>query len=56
MLRRELGEVRTFISQLRPPLLDELGLDGSIMDAVESMATLTGSHRRRRTSRLPATS
>jgi two-component system, NarL family, sensor histidine kinase DegS len=43
ILRRELGEVRTFISQLRPPLLDELGLDGSIMDAVESMAVLTGS-------------
>src|ERR1035437_9373419 len=42
LLRRELGEVRTFISQLRPPLLDELGLDGSIMDAVESMAALTG--------------
>jgi two-component system, NarL family, sensor histidine kinase DegS len=42
LLRRELGEVRTFISHLRPPLLDELGLDGSIMDAVESMAALTG--------------
>jgi two-component system sensor histidine kinase DegS len=42
LLRRELGEVRTFISQLRPPLLDELGLDGSIMDAVEGMAALTG--------------
>jgi two-component system sensor histidine kinase DegS len=42
ILRRELGEVRTFISQLRPPLLDELGLDGSIMDAVESMAALAG--------------
>ena len=42
LLRRELGEVRTFISQLRPPLLDELGLDGTIMDAVESMAALTG--------------
>ena len=28
LLRRELGDVRTFISQLRPPLLDELGLDG----------------------------
>jgi two-component system sensor histidine kinase DegS len=42
LLRRELGEVRTFISQLRPPLLDELGLDGSIMDAVESMAAMTG--------------
>ena len=43
LLRRELGEVRTFISQLRPPLLDELGLDGSIMDAVEGMAVVTGS-------------
>jgi len=42
LLRRELGEIRTFISQLRPPLLDDLGLDGSIMDAVESMAALTG--------------
>jgi two-component system sensor histidine kinase DegS len=42
ILRRELGEVRTFISQLRPPLLDELGLDGSIVDAVESMSALAG--------------
>jgi two-component system sensor histidine kinase DegS len=42
LLRRELGEVRTFISQLRPPLLDELGLDGSILDAVQSMAAMTG--------------
>jgi two-component system sensor histidine kinase DegS len=42
LLRRELGEVRAFISQLRPPLLDELGLDGSIKDNVESMAVLTG--------------
>ena len=25
LLRRELGSVRTFISQLRPPVLDELG-------------------------------
>ena len=42
LLRRELGDVRTFISQLRPPLLDELGLDGSITDAAETMAALTG--------------
>jgi two-component system, NarL family, sensor histidine kinase DegS len=42
LLRRELGDVRTFISQLRPPLLDELGLDGSINDAAETMATLAG--------------
>jgi two-component system sensor histidine kinase DegS len=42
ILRRELGEVRTFISQLRPPLLDELGLNGSIIDAVENMSALAG--------------
>ncbi len=42
LLRRELGDVRTFISQLRPPLLDELGLDGSICDAVENVVALTG--------------
>jgi two-component system sensor histidine kinase DegS len=41
LLRRELGEVRTFISQLRPPLLDDLGLDGAILDAVETMKSLT---------------
>ncbi len=43
LLRRELGDIRTFISQLRPPLLDELGLDGSIVDAAETMAALAGS-------------
>ena len=42
LLRRELGDVRSFISQLRPPLLDELGLDGAIIDTVEHMQTLTG--------------
>lgn len=42
LLRRELGDVRTFISHLRPPVLDELGLDGSILDTVENMAALTG--------------
>ena len=41
LLRRELGDVRSFISQLRPPLLDELGLDGAIADSVEHMRTLT---------------
>jgi two-component system sensor histidine kinase DegS len=30
LLRRELGNVRDFINQLRPTLLDELGLDGAI--------------------------
>jgi signal transduction histidine kinase len=42
LLRRELGDVRTFISQLRPQLLVELGLDGSILEAAESMAALLG--------------
>jgi two-component system sensor histidine kinase DegS len=42
LLRRELGDVRSFISQLRPPLLDQLGLDGAILDTVEHMRTLTG--------------
>jgi two-component system, NarL family, sensor histidine kinase DegS len=42
LLRRELGDVRTFISELRPPRLDDLGLNGSILDVVEQMRTLTG--------------
>lgn len=41
LLRRELGDVRAFISQLRPVLLDQLGLDGAISDTVEHMRTLT---------------
>ncbi len=41
-LRRELGDVRAFISQLRPPLLDELGLRGSMEDTVETMRALIG--------------
>jgi two-component system sensor histidine kinase DegS len=42
LLRRELGDVRSFITQLRPPLLDQLGLNGAIEDTVATMATLTG--------------
>jgi signal transduction histidine kinase len=42
LLRRELASVRTFITQLRPPVLDELGLPGAIADAVDRMAALTG--------------
>lgn len=42
LLRRELGDVRAFISQLRPPMLDQLGLDGAIMDTVQHMGTLVG--------------
>jgi two-component system sensor histidine kinase DegS len=42
LLRRELGDVRSFISELRPPRLDDVGLNGSIHDVVEQMRTLTG--------------
>jgi len=42
LLRRELGNLRAFITQLRPPLLDELGLDGAIMETVENVNALTG--------------
>ena len=42
LLRRELGSVRTFISQLRPPVLDELGLEGAVADAVARTTALTG--------------
>jgi two-component system, NarL family, sensor histidine kinase DegS len=42
LLRRELGDVRGFITQLRPPVLAELGLDGAIGDAIEHMRALTG--------------
>jgi two-component system, NarL family, sensor histidine kinase DegS len=42
LLRRELGSVRTFVSQLRPPVLDELGLDGAIADAIGRLTALTG--------------
>jgi signal transduction histidine kinase len=42
LLRRELGDVRSYISQLRPPRLLQLGLDGAIMDTVENITALTG--------------
>lgn len=42
LLRRELGSVRTFISQLRPAVLDELGLEGAIGDAVARVTALSG--------------
>jgi two-component system sensor histidine kinase DegS len=42
LLRRELGDVRGFIGQLRPPVLVELGLDGSIVDTATTQAALTG--------------
>ena len=42
LLRRELGSVRTFISQLRPLVLDELGLEGAISDAIGRVTALSG--------------
>ena len=42
LLRRELGDVRSFISLLRPPVLMELGLDGAILDVVETISALAG--------------
>jgi two-component system sensor histidine kinase DegS len=42
VLRRELGDVRSFITQLRPPVLDELGLDGAIKDTIDLIRTFTG--------------
>ena len=42
LLRRELADVRTFITQLRPPLLDEMGLYGAIRDQAAALATATG--------------
>jgi two-component system sensor histidine kinase DegS len=42
LLRRELGDVRSFLAQLRPPVLDELGLDGAIGDTITTQAALSG--------------
>ena len=42
VLRRELSDVRTFISALRPTVLDQLGLDGAIQETVDYMRNLTG--------------
>jgi two-component system sensor histidine kinase DegS len=42
LLRQKLGNVRGFIAQLRPPLLDQLGLEGAIDDIVATMSALTG--------------
>ena len=42
LLRRELGDVRAFITQLRPPLLDEIGLYGAIRDQVGALEAATG--------------
>jgi two-component system, NarL family, sensor histidine kinase DegS len=57
LLRRELGDVRSFISHLRPLVLHELGLNGALSDAIQLSATLTGAdiqaHLDARTDGLP---
>lgn len=42
LLRRELADVRSFITQLRPPLLDEIGLNGAIRDQAATLETASG--------------
>jgi two-component system sensor histidine kinase DegS len=42
VLRHELDNLRSFIGQLRPPLLDELGLDGAIEEAAGDLRATTG--------------
>ena len=42
LLRRELGDIRAFITQLRPPLLDEIGLYGAIRDQAGALQAATG--------------
>jgi two-component system sensor histidine kinase DegS len=42
LLRRELGDVRTFITRLRPATVDELGLDGAITETVDHLKALAG--------------
>ena len=42
LLRRDLGDVRNFISRLRPPLLDQLGLDEALRQTVADLAEAAG--------------
>lgn len=42
LLRRELGDVRAFITQLRPATVDELGLEGAIGEALDHLKALAG--------------
>jgi two-component system sensor histidine kinase DegS len=42
LLRRELAGIRSFITQLRPLVLDDLGLDGALRDTAEHMSGLIG--------------
>ena len=42
ILNRELRSVRAYLSQLRPPLLADLGLSGAISDAAEQVGSILG--------------
>ncbi len=42
VLRRELGDVRAFISELRPPILADRGLAGAIRDTAEQVGGILG--------------
>jgi signal transduction histidine kinase len=42
LLRRELDDVRAFITQLRPATVDELGLDEAIHESVSHLTALSG--------------
>ncbi len=42
ILNRELRSVRAFLSQLRPPLLADLGLSGAISDAAQQVGNIIG--------------
>jgi two-component system sensor histidine kinase DegS len=41
LLRREIANIRDFISELRPPLVDAAGLDVALRDAAESLRATT---------------
>ena len=42
LLRRELDDVRAFITQLRPATVDESGLEGAVVEAVDHLTALAG--------------
>jgi two-component system sensor histidine kinase DegS len=42
ILNRELRSVRAYLSQLRPPLLADLGLSGAISDAAQQVSNIIG--------------
>jgi len=42
VLRRDLGDVRAFISELRPPILADRGLVGAIRDTAEQVGGILG--------------